>query len=84
MRISVRIKEIDITQRFCYKQDMNKSITKLGRITDERDDDFVGGSPGSRIALVWPLTAEVASLSKQHNVKRRLQRNVTVVNRRER
>lgn len=63
---------------------MNKSITRLGKIGEERNDDFVSGSPGSRIALVWPLTEEVTSLSKHHDVKRRLQRNVTVVNRRER
>lgn len=63
---------------------MNKSITRLGKIGDKRNDDFVSGSPGSRVELVWPLTEEVASLSQHHDVKRRLQRNVTVVNRRER
>ena len=63
---------------------MNKSITRLGKIGDKRNDDFVPGSPSSRLDLVWPLTEEVASLSQHHDVKRRLQRNVTVVNRRER
>jgi hypothetical protein len=62
---------------------MNKSIIKLGKMSDEQNDDFVSGSPSSRIALVWPLTEEVASFSKIHDVKQRLQRNVTVVNRRE-
>lgn len=30
-----------------------------------------------RIAMVWPLTVEAASLSKRHNVEQRLQRHVT-------
>lgn len=63
---------------------MNKNITTIGRISEERNNDFVSGSPTSRIALVWPLTEEVASLSKRHDVKQRLQRNITVVNRRKR
>ena len=56
---------------------MNKNVVRLGKIGDIRNDDFIPGSLSSRIALVWPLTKEVASLSKNHNVKRRLQRNVT-------
>ncbi len=63
---------------------MDKNVTKLGKISDAESDGFVPGSVSYRISLVWPLTKEVASLSKAHNVERRLQRNVTVVNRRER
>ena len=57
-------------------------LTRIGRTTDKRNDDYVPGSPSSRLSLVWPLTQEVASLSKRHDVKQRLQRNVAVVSRR--
>lgn len=51
-------------------------------MTEDKGDNFVSGSASRRIALVWPLTQEVASLSKYHDVERRLQRDVTVLNRR--
>ena len=55
----------------------------MGNIHDMRNDDYTPGSFSSRIAIVWPLTQEVTSLSKRHNAERRLQRDVTAVNRRE-
>lgn len=73
---------IDIPLHFCYKQNMNKRVSRLCKFGDKGNDDFVAGSMNSRIALVWPLTEEVASISRNHNVKRRLQRNVAVVNHR--
>lgn len=63
---------------------MDKSVTKLGRLGMVDDNGFVPGSPSSRLALVWPLTQELTSLSKKYDAKRRLQRNVAVVSRRER
>lgn len=45
------------------------------------DHGFVPGTPALRLALVWPLTQEVTSLSKKYDVKRRLQRDVTVTRR---
>ena len=63
---------------------MNKTVTRLGKMGDINNDDFVPGSPSSRLGLIWPLTQEVTSLSKDHDAKRRLQRNLTVVNRRKR
>jgi len=36
-------------------------------MSDRRRDDFVAGTPAERIGLVWPLTREVASLSKRHD-----------------
>lgn len=62
---------------------MNRSFTKLSRICDVHNDEYVPGTFSSRIALVWPLTKEVTSLSKKHNAERRLQRDVTAVSRRE-
>lgn len=63
---------------------MNRKITKISRISDQKDHGFVPGSASYRIALVWPLTVEAASLSGLYDVKQRLQRNITVLNRRER
>lgn len=62
---------------------MNRTVTRMGKIGDERNDEYVSGSISSRISLVWPLTKEVTSLSNKYNVERRLQRDVTIVNRRE-
>ena len=45
-------------------------------------DDFVPGTAANRLSLVWPLTREVASLSRYHHVERRLQRDVAVLSRR--
>lgn len=50
---------------------------------DVRRDDLVPGTSAERIALVWPLTREVASLSKRHDAERRLQRHVAGLGRRE-
>ena len=51
---------------------------------DRSDDDFVPGSAAYRIGLVWPLTKEVASLSKRYDVEQRLQRHITRLSRRKR
>lgn len=50
---------------------------------DHLNDDYVPGTPEYRVSLVWPLTLEIASLSIKHDVKRRLQRHVTRLVRRE-
>lgn len=55
----------------------------LSRMSDVRRDDLVLGTPAERIALVWPLTREVSSLSKRHDAERRLQRHVAGLGRRE-
>ncbi len=62
---------------------MNRKHTILYRMSDKRNDDFVPGKPADRIKLVWILTKEIASLSKKHDVERRLQRHVTSLIRRE-
>lgn len=62
---------------------MDRSRTKKKLLSDTTNDDFVPGTMAERIAMVWSLTKEVASLSKRHDVERRLQRDVTRVIRRE-
>jgi len=63
---------------------MDRTVTRIARISDIDNDDFVPGTPASRISLVWPLTVEAVSLSKDHDAERRLQRHVTVLSRRKR
>jgi hypothetical protein len=53
------------------------------RLSDRTNDDFVPGTPEERIALVWELTREAASLNERYDVERRLQRHVVRVSRRE-
>lgn len=62
---------------------MNRKHTAIYRMSDRRNDDIVPGTPADRIRLVWPLTREIASLSKKHDAERRLQRHVTRLGRRE-
>lgn len=59
---------------------MDRQHTKLKRLSD-RDDDFVPGTMAERIALVWPLTVEAASLSKRYDAERPMQRHVTRLSR---
>ena len=62
---------------------MDRKHTAIYKMTDKQNNDYVVGSAEERILLVWPLTKEVASLSKKHDVERRLQRHVTRLMRRE-
>ena len=61
---------------------MDKTVTRTGRISDQKNDDFVPGTPESRVSLVWQLTLEAVSLSKHHDAEQRLRRDVTVLSRR--
>ncbi len=62
---------------------MNRKRTALYRVTDQRNDDYILGTPEYRIGLARPLTREVASLSGKYDVEQRLQRHVTRLIRRE-
>ncbi len=62
---------------------MNRERTAIYKMSDNRNVDYVSGTPEDRILLVWPLTKEIASLSVKHDVERRLQRHVTRLVRRE-
>lgn len=62
---------------------MIREHTAKYRMTEQINDDFVPGTPEDRIAFVWPLTREIASLSEKQDVERRLQRHITHLTRRE-
>ena len=62
---------------------MDRSVIKISRLKDKRPgDDFVPGTPASRIGLLWELTKEAASLSGKYDAEQRLQRHITVIKRR--
>ena len=61
---------------------MDRKHTEVYKMTDNRNVDYVAGTPKDRILLVWPLTKEIASLSVKHDVERRLQRHITSLIRR--
>ena len=69
--------QVDIPRQKWYLESMNRKETAIYRLSDRRNDDFVPGTPADRISLVWPLTREVASLSKKYDVEQRLQRHIT-------
>lgn len=74
---------IDTAEYECYFDSMDRKRTAIYRMSDPRNEDFVPGTSADRIALVWPLTRELVSLSKKHDAERRLQRHVTRLVRRE-
>ena len=55
---------------------MDKTISVLAQ-SDRGNSSYVPGSMSERVALVWPLTCEVVSLSKKYDVEQRLQRHIT-------
>lgn len=63
---------------------MDRKQTAKFQMSDSINDELTPGSPEERISLVWPLTRELASLSKIYDAERRLQRHVTSLSRRER
>ena len=54
---------------------MNKTITIIHK-SDARNSGYVNGTKEERISMVWPLTCEVASLSKKYDVEQPLQRHI--------
>ena len=74
---------IDIASETCYFRSMKRKYTAKYQMSERRNDDFVPGTPAYRLSLVWPLTREIASMSKKHDAERRLQRHVTRLIRRE-
>jgi hypothetical protein len=54
---------------------MDKTINVIHQ-SDPRNNGFVPGTMEERIAMVWPLTCEAASLSGKYDTEQRLQRNI--------
>ncbi len=58
---------------------INRNVAKLSSMEDILDDDYVDAPMRDRISMVWDITAELWSLTKngEMSAKSRLQRNVT-------
>ena len=64
---------------------MNRGVAKTLRMADQNArNDYVPGTPQSRLAMAWTLTREAASLSKPLDVEPRIQRGIVVVIRKKR
>jgi len=58
---------------------MNKTVAKLSSMKNiDDDDDYVDAAVEERISMVWDITEELWSITKEGKmrVKSRLQRNV--------
>ncbi|MDT8325503.1 MAG: hypothetical protein RRA94_15420, partial [Bacteroidota bacterium] len=60
-----------------YIMFMDRKHTRLSRLSDSLPEDRIGGTAEERINQVWLLTLELASLNKDFDAERRLQRHVT-------
>lgn len=60
------------------KMKINKDVASLTLMKNIVDDDFVDATIADRISMVWDITEELWSLTKEGetSVKSRLQRNV--------
>ena len=50
---------------------MNKTITVI-KNSDPRNSGYTPGTMAERIAMVWPLTCEIVSLSGKYDTEQRL------------
>ena len=55
---------------------MDKTITVI-KTSDPRNSGYTPGTMAERIAMVWPLTSEIVSLSGKYDTEQRLQRHIT-------
>ncbi len=61
---------------------LDRQAISKSTLQGHEDNNFVPGTVEERVLMVWPITREVAALSPQHDVERRLQRHVVRVERR--
>ncbi len=54
---------------------LNRQYSKLKKIS-KKDDCYVNLPPAECVNMMWDITAEIWSLKGEEHVKRRLQRNV--------
>ena len=72
------------TNRYNEFVKLDRQVITKSTLREHADDNYVPGTMEERVLMVWPITREVASLSPQHDVERRLQRHVVRVGRRAR
>ena len=67
---------VDVVSTEMYIVSMDKTRTRLSRMSDKHRVDGVHGTAEERIGMVWLLTLELACLNKDFDAERRLQRHV--------
>ena len=77
---------IETFAHVCYSKVMklNRTVTRKITSAAATAEGPVELSPSESLSFVWDLTAEVFSLTKEHDVKSRLQRNAVNITRRRR
>jgi hypothetical protein len=61
---------------------MNRKVAKKTYVDAEIDDGFVEAERHDLISMIWEITKDTWSFVKEHDVKRRLQRDVAAIVRR--
>lgn len=63
---------------------LDRQVVTKSALREHEENNYVSGSIEERILMVWPITREIAALSPDYDVERRLQRHVVRVVRRAR
>ena len=60
---------------------LNRNVSKLSKMKDVVNDEYVDASVKDRIEMVWDITQELWSISTKGNVnaESRLQRDVAIL-----
>jgi len=62
---------------------LDRTKVTIKPLISNDDDEFVNETPAKRVMMVWPLTHEIWDIYKPGYAERRLQRNITALNRSE-
>ena len=79
MTPTVLILSYSSNQRIIKAMKLQRQQLTRFKLQDRDDNNFVAGSMRERLEMVWEITREVASLSPNHDVERRLQRHIVRV-----
>ncbi len=55
---------------------LDRSVTELGRLGDDRDDGYVEADHSTRFGMVWELTLDAWAFMGKKDAEQRLQRDV--------
>jgi hypothetical protein len=62
-------------------QRLDRSVSRIGHLSDGPDDGYVEAAPGERLVQIWELTVALWSIATKGwvNAQSRLQRDVAVI-----
>lgn len=64
--------------------EVNKTIVKLDKISQQTDDGFVDASKEDLFEMVWEITKDTWAFMGEKDAEQRLQRNITNISKRKR